>query len=938
MSKELPVFNNKLKSIQQLGSQLDQAVGYSQFNFGESIVQPNMLTQQGKDELLHSGYGELNTRFPQRMEIYRHIINAQRRGEDLTEEQKQHFSRWLHVLNSLDQYIETHKQSTEEDRTLYDRQFTVFEDLRDYLEEGNTEGYIKLPTGTGKTVLFTEFVEATGLKTLIVTPTRLLVDQTQERFQQFAPDLETGKYYSEEKDYSKNVTITTYNSLINLIDEGKINPAEYDLLILDEVHKSLSDRRKEAVNQFINAFKIGFTATPRYAQDKHVRDLLNTEIHNMGIREAVEEGMLSSLSVYLAQTETDLSNVRITEAGEYLDRDLDRAVNIESRNRSAVELYQQMFNGQKAVAYCVSIQHATDLANNFNSKGIPAAVVYGNQYRPEQRDILKRYRKGEIQVVCNADLLIEGFDEPSVNVCLNLRPTASPVVAEQRAGRVLREDSNNPFKHAYIVDFIDRYRNPNFFPVSFAQIVESAHVYQLHASTGGGDTRTGLGTPHYPQIDIQGLKVTIDAEEVTRIVREMVDQKYPILEEGWSTLNALWRRFRIAGSTIRKLIEPYRETHPQYFKTAKNPVNNHVNEYIAPELIDIIANTRANIQAPIEGWVNTTNLANTLNTVWDTVRKEIGLFRQSHAEHIRVFRISCGRLIEHVSPELAALITEKFKSISPPEEWIYIRRAAVLLRMSPQLLYEYVKKDEYSNDSGKFKRPQGPMAIYISPSLLQRINEEREKIPQAPEDWTTNKVLSEQLGVGDRTLKGLVKKYLESNPDYLKFFKTKQEKIAQFYSPELVFLITEECNSMPETAPEGWITGNVFATQLRVSYRGLKRITEKYRDTYPKYLRLFKTSQSKIVEFYSPELVDLITQEYHFTQMAEPNWKTKKDIEKELHVDHPKIVAFVDQFRTSNPEYFKLARDAHGKKFFEYLSPELVDIIRKLKWTPFSRQ
>lgn len=117
------------------------------------------------------------------------------------------------VVKSLDRYITRHWGRALKDRTLYDRQMTVFEDMRDLLKEANTEGYIKLPTGVGKTVLFTEFIEATRLKTLIVVPTKILVTQTGEKIEQFAGGLEFGKIYSAAKKLGKEVTITTYASL-----------------------------------------------------------------------------------------------------------------------------------------------------------------------------------------------------------------------------------------------------------------------------------------------------------------------------------------------------------------------------------------------------------------------------------------------------------------------------------------------------------------------------------------------------------------------------------------------------------------------------------------------------------------------------------------------------------------------------------------------------
>lgn len=440
-------------------------------------------------------------------------------------------SDWLESLNNLDKYIETHKAGKNE-KTLRPRQFNVFEDLGKFIEEGGKEGYVKLPTGSGKTVIFSEFIEAFDQKTLVVVPTKLLITQTEEELRRFIEKLNVGKVYADKKEFDKNVTITTYDSLVLQAKRGTLNPEDYKLLILDEAHNSLSEKRMEAVNRFSKALKIGFTATPTYSPKKKLEQLLNNEIHNLGVKEAAEEGILSPFSVILAKTNIDLSNISITSNGEYDEKELEKAVNKEARNKSAVDLYKEMFNGQLAVAYCVDVNHAKKVARLFNENGIPADYVSGERQGPE---ILERFSKGEIKVLCNAKLLIAGFDEPKVSVCLNLKPTLSRVDAEQRGGRTLRLDKDNPEKHASIVDLIDEtHKNP---PVTFAEIAGTASVNLINIDRekelkddenietideGDEDKDKDVGDiiRRKPIINIAGLKIITNAKEIMRIVSE----------------------------------------------------------------------------------------------------------------------------------------------------------------------------------------------------------------------------------------------------------------------------------------------------------------------------------------------------------------------------------------------------------------------------------
>lgn len=561
----------KPKSVEQLAHQVS---GISNI-LGESIVRPST-----RNEVSGLSTDGITKRFPERYRIYLDTLRKQRAGNLPYSSDKQK----LRTLNRLDHYIDAHNTG-KTSHTLLDRQMTVFEDIRDFFESGGNTGYIKLPTASGKTVLFTELIEATGLPALVVMPTKVLVDQTGEKFKQFAPGIEVGKVYGDAKEYGRQVTLTTYDSFMDKVESGEFMPEIYDngLLILDEGHRALSPHRRYTVGLFQGAIKLGFTATPKFALNKELRDLLVNEIHSMDIPEAVELGLLSPLSVYLAQTDIDLSNVRISADGDYDERDLDRAINISSRNIAAVDVHQRLFSGQKTIIYCVGIKHAEALARIFNDQGIAADFVSGQQSRAEQQEKLGRFKSGEIEIICNANILIEGFDEPSVAVCMNLRPTLSAVVAEQRGGRVLRLDPNDPNKQAIIIDFIGKDysaggspgKNP---PITFAQILEEAVIFKKAEPYDG--KAVGGYINKYPNIIVSGITVITNTEEIMRLTRETSG----ISQEGWHRVDTLSRRFRLPTEQLLRILNPFRTTHEEYFET-RPQAGGKFSEYISPAAV-----------------------------------------------------------------------------------------------------------------------------------------------------------------------------------------------------------------------------------------------------------------------------------------------------------------------------------------------------------------
>jgi len=902
----------------------DQVTFITKF-FGESIDPPFL-----NEELYRIPSVDLISRFPVRYEMYLNTLRGYRRNASEVIQPKSRV-RLLHALNALDSYIRT-QLNDEEGRILLDRQVTAFEDLRAFLESGGRGGFIKLPTGSGKTVLFTEFVEATDLKTLIVVPTKILVNQTEARFQEFAPDVETGKVYQDSKDYSRQVTITTYSSFLKNVEKEAIDPSEYELLVLDEVHKALSRRRAAVVNKFMNALRLGFTATPRYTQDKHVGNLLSTEIHTMDLREAIEEGILSSLSVYLAQTDIDLSGVRITQGGNYDEEELEKAVNIAVRNAAAVDLYKNLFLGLKGVAYCVTVRHAQDLATRFNDAGVHAAVISGYQTRGEQQEVLDRFRRGEVQMLCNADILIEGFDEPSVSVCLNLRPTTSSVMAEQRAGRVLRLDPDNPGKYAYIVDFIDQFEDPDYLPVSFAQIVEGAHVFRKNALPPDEPGRGRFGTPIYPDIQITGLKVITEAEEVLRVVREMEDRKYKSPEEGWLSVMAVSRRFRMSKPIVYKFMGRYRESHPEYFQVFKSPAG-HVAEYFSPELVEIIAEARSNLQAPVEGWLSISQFAVELGVATNTIEKLIREQREIAPDNFKVFRLTSGSLVEHFSPGMISFLRREVEDqylqfSSPPEGWFSYPQLAKELGTERDTTVRLSQKfrEVHPEFFAKFRNRSGQVREYVSTELLEELRRTWADIPIAGPGWITKRKMAELLGIDEKTLNRLVSRYRLEQPDSFQILKTSRGHLAEHCSSNLLTILREE-RSKFNKVEDGWLTYPMLALGLGVSRVTSVKFAERYREIYPHYFKEFIGPDGKIREYIAKELATLLSQGMNQVPVPKSGWVSRLELERLFGIDYLWTAQFVEQYRDTHSEYFGIYRGTTNH-IAEYYSPELIDIIR----------
>lgn len=545
-------------------------------------------------------------------------------------------------------------------RPFRERQVTVFEAMRNFIKGGGTEGYVELPSGVGKTVLFAKFIDATRLTTLIVTDRILSVNQTGGKLETFAEGLDVGKIYSGVKNFGRKVIVTTYDSLCINIKNGKLRPEDFQLLILDELDRARSPRRRRAIEEFTKSIKLGFSATvPTHTFLK--------EIHKMTIKEAVQEGLISPFSVFVAQSDVDLTNVSVDSKGEYDERQLEKAINIAKINQPAVELYQKMFAGQSALTFCSGIEHAQTVSRLFAKNGIPAGFISGKMSQKEQRGILSQFRKGEIKVLCSADILTRAYDEPRASVCLNLRPTFSPVLAEQRGGRVLRKDPDNPQKHAYIVDFLYETKNPKRFPISFAQVAESANITITEDDGWKKNSWEAAKKKTIPSgkkeetdrktIDISGLKISIDAKEVLRVTRGRETKKEPALP-GWINKLAIAQMTNQTYPRIRRIMARYGKDDPQLARVVVDQ-RGRKSEVYAPELVEKVRQEVIGIQPAPDGWSTISNLAVRIGTGSRTIKRLVREKEtQDHSKLTERYLDKAGNTREFLPPWLVKKIKE----------------------------------------------------------------------------------------------------------------------------------------------------------------------------------------------------------------------------------------------------------------------------------------
>lgn len=505
------------------------------------------------------------------------------------------------------EYIET-AEADPGNHILRPKQIELMRELHDSFQEDGWDlsGYSSLPTGVGKTFLFASFLQATGLRGLVVAPTMSITDANKETVQYLnGNDRFVGSLYGggSQKE-AQHITFTTYNSFVRR--SAKLHSDNFDVLILDEAHCALGPSTRAAIEEYSRCIKIGFTATDEYSYQS-VKEILPREISRMSLKEAVESGLLAPLHNIVAMTDLDMSNVKsVGKTLDYRTDDLEKIVNVSDYNRWVVELYVANFLGQKALASCASVRHAYNLADTFRKYGILSEPIEGRMSRKKQLEIEERCKITDpnsldrIDVLTNAKLAEVGFDNPLFYVNLNTVPTLSQVKQAQRA-RVTRLNPDDPDKVGKVVDFVGR--NLRCWPVLYAH------------SRIAGAAALGLDYDQLPDYNsIDGIKVISDPYEVDSLVAKYAEDNAALYRrppDDWIVLSGISGHIKIAsGPLISGIINGIRESNPDFytensaeFTVSGMPTDSRIGTYFSPRFIREIESAISFPEAAPEGWL-----------------------------------------------------------------------------------------------------------------------------------------------------------------------------------------------------------------------------------------------------------------------------------------------------------------------------------------------
>lgn len=307
--------------------------------------------------------------------------------------------------------------------------------IRRSLAQGHRSVCAVLGCGGGKSVIeaeITRLANLRGNRVLFLVHRRELCDQIARTFAACGVDL----------------TMTDI-MMVQTATRRLDKLAEPDLIITDECHHATAAGYVRIYDYFPDVPRVGFTATPIRLGEGGLGKVFDTLITSVTTKWLIDRGYLAPYKYYSYKL-ADTAGLHI-RAGEYIAAEVHGLMEKTAIYGDTVDTYRRLADRAQTIVYCASIKASQETAEAFRRAGYASAHLDGETPAQSRQEAVERFRRGELQVLCNVDLFGEGFDVPDCGCVILLRPTKSLSLYIQQSMRSMR---HKPGKTALIIDHV----------------------------------------------------------------------------------------------------------------------------------------------------------------------------------------------------------------------------------------------------------------------------------------------------------------------------------------------------------------------------------------------------------------------------------------------------------------------------------------------------
>ena len=363
--------------------------------------------------------------------------------------------------------------------------------LRDYQREaidavfqawsdGMRRPAIVLPTGAGKTVVFSalvkQFIAAqtpmvpigteyamppvwpeTGKRVMILAHRDELVDQAIAKLRAVMPGVNVGKVKAKDNDVNADVMVCSVQTLDSelrreSLDSGQVSWGRIGLIITDECHHAAAASYRKIYAAFPDALQLGVTATMARGDGVGLGKVWDDVVYQRSILWMISKGYLTDVRTKRVDLKAlDMGAVKASR-GDWSAGDLGRALMEAEADTAIARAYKEHAGDRQGIVFTPTVETAQAACEMLATSGVAATVIHGETPLQLRREMYEAFRKGDIQVLVNCMVLTEGFDMPQAEVAVIARPTQSAPLYTQMVGRVLRPWPGK--KEALVLDLV----------------------------------------------------------------------------------------------------------------------------------------------------------------------------------------------------------------------------------------------------------------------------------------------------------------------------------------------------------------------------------------------------------------------------------------------------------------------------------------------------
>ena len=393
-------------------------------------------------------------------------------------------------------------------------QVGFIESLQKIRQAGEQRALLISATGTGKTYASAFALrEADPKRVLFLVHREQIAKQAIESFRRVFGRTKTfGLLSGNSKRYDEEYLFATMQMMAKEETLSKYQKTEFDVIIIDEVHRAGASSYQRIMGYFEPQFWLGMTASPERTDGFDIYHLFDHNIaYEIRLQQALEEDLLCPFHYFgITEMEVDgevfddtigMRNFSYLICDERVEYILEKA-----------KYYGYSGDRVKGLMFCSRKEEAKELSRKFNEKGYQTAFLCGEHSQEERERCIERLTSDDstdyLDYIFTIDIFNEGVDIPEINQVIMLRPTESPVVFIQQLGRGLRKADGK--KYVVILDFIGNYMNNFMIPVALSGDRSYNKDNMRKYVSGGTKIIPGSSSIHFDEIARKRIYTSID--------------------------------------------------------------------------------------------------------------------------------------------------------------------------------------------------------------------------------------------------------------------------------------------------------------------------------------------------------------------------------------------------------------------------------------------